>query len=643
VQNLNYRAGRSVLLLVLACTLTTPVPLPAAQLDIYGHLPTLEDIALSPDGSRVAFVKTQGETRLIEAWSLADHKVLGAARVGDQKLRGIRWADNDHLMVTTSAAGAILGISTVLNEWRQLQIWDVKTHRMRPVPQSSPTSGVNMLNVIAGEPMVRQWEGHTSIFVPVITISTAGGPALERIDLDGVEKQVTQGGSATREWLVDSQGKIAADMTYDDMGQRWSIRVSRNGRMQEGVSGKEAVDVPRLVGFDAKGENIVYQQLENKEWVWHVLSLKDGTVGVMPEAEGLRAPITQQQRVIGGVKESGGYVFFDPGMQYRWDNVRKNFEGERTSLVSLDADMLRFVMRVDGPTHGYLYELVDMGTNKIEPLGDIYAGGIKPYEVRHITYEAADGLQIPAFLTLPRGRAEHDLPLVVLPHGGPQVLDTADFDWWSQALADQGYAVLRPNYRGSDLSPKFVEAGYGEWGRKMQTDLSDGVRYLAKQGIIDPKRVCIVGASYGGYAALAGATLDPGVYRCAVSDAGLSDLSLMLTWVEQRGGYGPQRVERYWDRFMGAKSPHDPALDAISPIKHIAAITAPVLLIHGKDDTVVPYRQSEVMLEAMRQANKSVQLVTLNHEDHWLSRGDTRTQMLQATVTFLREHNPPDQ
>jgi dipeptidyl aminopeptidase/acylaminoacyl peptidase len=124
-------------------------------------------------------------------------------------------------------------------------------------------------------------------------------------------------------------------------------------------------------------------------------------------------------------------------------------------------------------------------------------------------------MQIPAYLTLPPGRDPKDLPLIVLPHGGPATRDTADFDWWSQALADQGYAVLRPNYRGSDVNRRSLVAGFSEWGRKMQTDLSDGVRYLAKEGIIDPRRVCIVGASYGGYAALAGVTLDPGVYQCA--------------------------------------------------------------------------------------------------------------------------------
>jgi len=175
----------------------------------------------------------------------------------------------------------------------------------------------------------------------------------------------------------------------------------------------------------------------------------------------------------------------------------------------------------------------------------------------------------------------------------------------------------------------------------MQTDLSDGVSYLAKQGIIDPAKVCIVGASYGGYAALAGVALQPTVYRCAVSVAGISDLARMLNWYT-RGGLEPGRTIRYWDRFFGVSGSSDPVLDTLSPIRHVDAVTAPVLLIHGRDDTVVPYEQSQIMYDALRADHKDVQLVTLVKEDHWLSRSETRMQMLESTVAFLRAHDPPD-
>jgi dipeptidyl aminopeptidase/acylaminoacyl peptidase len=230
----------------------------------------------------------------------------------------------------------------------------------------------------------------------------------------------------------------------------------------------------------------------------------------------------------------------------------------------------------------------------------------------------------------------------VLPHGGPAARDTADFDWWSQALAEQGYAVLRPNYRGSSIDRRFISAGFGEWGRKMQTDLVDGVRYLAQQGIVDPSRVCIVGGSYGGYAALAGVTLDPGVYRCAVAVAGITDLKRFLLWQQQTSQTDWRLATRFWDRFIGVSGQDDPLLDRLSPISHVDAVSVPVLLIHGRDDTVVPFEQSDLMFRALRHAGKDAQFVTLKHEDHWLSRSDTRLQMLESSVAFLRAHNPPN-
>ena len=176
----------------------------------------------------------------------------------------------------------------------------------------------------------------------------------------------------------------------------------------------------------------------------------------------------------------------------------------------------------------------------------------------------------------------------------------------------------------------------------MQSDLSDGVKYLADAGMIDPSRVCIVGASYGGYAALAGMTLDKDVYRCAVSVAGVSDLPEFLA-VERRQG-GRSRFNeglRFWQRFMGVTSDTDPSLAERSPARLASQIEGPVLLIHGRADTVVPFEQSEIMEAAMRQARKDVELVALDGEDHYMTFPATRLRMLTETIDFLEEHNPP--
>ena len=628
----------------------------AIPLEVYGKLPSIEEVALSPDGSRIATVRTIENKRVIAVSSLEDRKLLGLMQVGEEKLRRIEWADNDHLMIRTSKTTVPSGMVGMESEWQQLLVYDVIKHDSLLVPDTTKTRALhaaldtpyNFMNVVTGPVMVRRVDGHTVLFVHGAYVERRVLPALFRVDLDtGGQKLIQTGSAATGQWLVDSTGQIVAEQDYDDESGLWSLRTQHDGKLEIAATRKEPIDYPRLLGFGPRPDTLLLQVIENGEGVWQVFDLKERTFGSpMEEARALGAPIVDPttNRTIGGVyvEDDARYVFFDPVLQNRWMSILHAFGGSHVRFVAASEDFKKIVVRVDGPQYGYRYELVDLDAHKADPVGDIYEGLTEPLEVRRVTYAAADGLEIPAYLTLPRGRALEKLPLVVLPHGGPAVRDTADFDWWSQALADQGYAVLRPNYRGSTISARFLAAGFGEYGRKMQTDLSDGVRFLVKQGVVDPARVCIVGASYGGYAALAGVTLDPGVYRCAVSVAGISDLRRKLQWVNEKHWDSNNMEQRFWDRFLGVTGPDDPVLEQISPIRHIDGVKVPVLLIHGRDDTVVPFEQSDDMYEALRKAKKDVEFVELKNEDHWLSRSETRLQMLRATVAFLRAHNPPD-
>ena len=332
------------------------------------------------------------------------------------------------------------------------------------------------------------------------------------------------------------------------------------------------------------------------------------------------------------------YRFLADADQRQWAAVRRAFPDAVVRIETWSDDRSKLILKVEGKTAGAAYYMLDAATKHADWLAIEYTT-IEPDDIgetRAIEYKAADGLTIPAYLTLPRGAVAKGLPLVVLPHGGPGARDDPGFDWWAQGLASRGYAVLQPQFRGSTgFGEPFHAAGFGEWGRKMQTDLSDGVAHLAADGTIDPKRVCIVGASYGGYAALAGVTLQHGIYRCAASLAGPADLRAMLAYEETRTGGTKNGTMRFWQRFMGATSPSDRMLDAISPLKLAAKVDVPMLLIHGVDDTVVPFAQSKAMAAALTRAGHPATLVTLPGEDHWLSRGVTRTAMLRATVDFL--------
>jgi acetyl esterase/lipase len=618
-----------------------------APIEVYGHLPSLEDLALSPDGTKLVFVKTTGDERNLYIKPLTENKALGAAHVGDVKLRGIAWMDDDNLLFEVSSTSLPpFDFSGPEHEWYQLNTFNVSKQKLAGM--SFEMRDERTFNVISASPMLRDVGGATTLFVPGLYVTNRTLPALFKYDVASrYMRLIAKSGYPRTQWLIDESGAIAGEFIYRDEQKQWELKLGGTGRMRTVASGDAPIDVPSVVGFSAAGESILLRFVENGEPLWKPLFLKDGSWGApLAKGQAFRRPILDRKsgRVIGGVQgiDDSRYIFFDNELQAHWDAVLRAFPGERVDLLSHSDDYSRLLVRVFGAKDGYVYSLFDWYSHQATLLGKVYEGVESVAEMKHITYQAADGLEIPAYLTLPRGRAEANLPLIVLPHGGPWAADTDRFDWWAQALANEGYAVLQPNYRGSTVSDRFVAAGYGEWGRKMQTDLSDGVRYLARQGTIDPKRVCIVGGSYGGYAALAGITLDPGVYRCAVSVAGISDLKRMLYWINENNGQrGDNVVQRYWDRFLGVSSPSDPTLRAISPIEHIAAVTAPVLLIHGRDDTMVPFDQSEVMADALKHAGKSVEFVTLKHEDHWLSRSATRLQMLQATVAFLKANNPP--
>jgi dipeptidyl aminopeptidase/acylaminoacyl peptidase len=614
-------------------------------LEAYGALPTVENIVLSPDGRHIAFVRTEGDQRFVAVVSLETGKPVAGAAAGDMKLRGVEWAGDGHVLIVSSVTRDIPWLTGGKNEWSQLVVLDVAARTMTLVPKRD--AAVPM-NVISGETMVRNVDGRVVLFVPGVHLREYLLPALYRYDVVSGEQELLEaGGRSTRQWFVDDAGNVAGRVEYDDEARRWSVQTREDGEYYVVGEGTSELYEPRILGFGVDGRTmlVAYAGDDDESSTWRLVPLREEDASPeFPEfLRDVSAPLHDlvTHHLIGGTSTSDRthYEFAEASYRARWQSVLETFPDERVRLESASRNFDKVVVRVDGPTTGFEYVLIDLLTAQARPLGPVYDSIKERHETRPLRYTAADGLAIPGYLTLPTGKPPTQLPLVVLVHGGPAARDTADFDWWPQALASQGYAVLQPNFRGSTLGTDFVVAGFGEWGRKMQTDLSDGVRHLAKEGIVDPARVCIVGASYGGYAALAGATLDPGMYRCAVSVAGIGDVERMLEWEKRNSS---ERAQRFWDRFIGVDGPKDPIVQTISPADNAAAANVPVLLIHGKDDTVVPYEQSEAMLRALRRADKSAELVTLKREDHWLSRGETRVQMLQASVAFLRLHNPPD-
>jgi dienelactone hydrolase len=332
--------------------------------------------------------------------------------------------------------------------------------------------------------------------------------------------------------------------------------------------------------------------------------------------------------------------FSDAKVNAHMRGLRKFFE-ESANVYVNDASedgktILLFVEGPRDPPAHYYYQIDQKGIESIGSVRKSLEDVVRP-RASVVSWKARDGKDINGYLTVPGDApaTAGKLPLIVHPHGGPEARDHLSYDPWVQYFVSRGYAVFQPNFRGSDgFGRSFAESGYGEWGRKMQDDITDGVKALAEQGTIDPARMCIVGASYGGYAALAGVSLTPDQYKCAVSIAGISDLDDFIGWRKRNWGSDSDGYT-YWLKAIGDPDRDAQKLREVSPLQLADKIKVPVLLIHGTDDFIVPIAQSRAMKKALDRAGKKTELIELAKEGHTFLMAENEMIALSSIGGFL--------
>lgn len=618
----------------------------AAPLSAYGALPDVENAAISPSGNNVALITTIGDSRLI-LFLGPDMKPMRKMELGDTKVRQLDWIGEDRVLMLTSSTEDLYGFSI-----EKLEVYDA---HIIPATFDGEITTIfdresGLMDAVFGTHGTRYANGRWSAYFGALEVDRDQrqgfryrGPFLYRFDVaEGRSTRIATASAADtrRDWLIGPQGTVESTFDSDVDSGKWSIRNSQGNTI---ASGKHSGGQASLVGLGYGGASLIYSEGDDDNLInWFEVPLSGGEPKpFLHDVEIDRLYFDEiTGNLIGYLTSNGAHVFADSNHQAAVDRVRRTFAKYDLEIADWSTDFKRILLRTSGNNDSgtwYLFDREKMQASaiaferrKIEPH---MVGPISTFE-----YVAADGLKMDGILTLPPGREAKDLPLVMLPHGGPYAHDEAEFNWWAQAFASRGYAVLQPNFRGStNRDQAFRLAGSGEWGRKMQSDISDGMAALADAGIIDPDRTCIAGASYGGYAALAGVTLQQGLYRCAVAVAPVSDLdALFEQGYEDRGRW---RVTK--SRFLDMLGPKD-RWDEVSPLRQAGNADAPIMLIHGRDDTVVPYSHSRLMADKLKDHGKPHEFLQLEGEDHWLSQSETRQKMLSAAVGFVEKHNPPD-
>jgi len=329
------------------------------------------------------------------------------------------------------------------------------------------------------------------------------------------------------------------------------------------------------------------------------------------------------------------YDWVDKAMDDRFDALGAALGTPRNVYpYDVSSDLKQMVLKTTAPTDPGAFHYYDFDRKALRRIGDqrpwLTSDRLAPVSV--LSVRSRDGVDIPAYLTTPLAAGPR--PLVVMPHGGPELRDSLDWDFFAQALAAQGWLVLQPNFRGSgSYGRSFVAAGEGHWGDRMQDDIDDCVQHVLDSGRVDKSRVAIFGGSYGGYASLMGAVRKPDLYRCAVSIAGISDLEAFLAYYREDGDDSPSY--KVWRTRIGDPRTQRAAIRAVSPVNRVAEIRSPVLLIHGLEDGIVEPRQSKLMANALRKADKAVEHIELKGVNHRSWDDDTYRTIMSKGIAFI--------
>jgi dipeptidyl aminopeptidase/acylaminoacyl peptidase len=478
-------------------------------------------------------------------------------------------------------------------------------------------------------------------------------PALHdvyRVDIESGERElVIENDQNIASWVVGLEGKVRLAVRQTEDGGTETLRVT-DGEVGETLytcSWRESCGPNR---FHADNERVWFQSNKGEDNDLVGLYLMDAETGEMEFVE--RDPE--------GKVDFGGAVFSNATDEllatvYTGDEQRiyPKTEKAETALAFLREELPRGELSFRPQTSDDSLVLVGLSRD-VDP-GTTYLFNWDAMEVTElyrsrpelpvehmaemqpIRYEARDGLEIPAYLTTPKGAGDEKLALVALIHGGPWARDSWGYDALAQFLANRGYAVLQPNFRGSTGYGKaFLNAGNNEWGDAMQDDITDGVQHLVEQGLVDPERVCIMGGSYGGYATLAGMTFTPDLYACGVDIVGPSNLITLLNSIPPY--WGP--IRRIFLQRMGDPGTEEgrERLERQSPLNHVDKIAEPLLVIQGANDPRVKQAESDQIVVAMREAGLPVEYIVAPDEGHGFRGRDNRLAMFARTEDFLATH-----
>jgi len=635
-----YRVWGLVLLLFLDASVAYAAPPPISA---FARLEQLNNVTLSPDGKYLAFIsQSQGRhvamTMDLSAAGNAPKLVLTADKDGNFDMSRCQWAKNTRLICRYVAPAVEMGIT-----YRTTRLVAVNADgsEIKVLLQNSPiVSGAQIqdgvLDRLPNSADSVLIEARENYLQPGAAVRS--NPAVWELNIyNGRMKKILRPRDSIMSYISDGQGSVRLGTGLVDKSIVYSARLEGSSEWRQlakvGVFDPLRAMLPvhiipgtnKAYAIGPSGDRAALWMIDLEDKLSPTLIFEHPVADVVD-------PITDSDGNLLGV-----YYETDHPFVYYTDNKLANIIDATKKLLpdtfnyvaSHSHDKKKFVIAAYSDRDAGTYYLFDATSGQLSRLGKSYPelDAEQLPRMRAIEYTAADGTKIPGYLTTPIGVRAEKLPLIVMPHGGPIARDSWRFDFLRLFLVSRGYAVLQMNFRGSGgYGFQWQIAAHQDWGGLTYADIADGTRWAIAQGIADPKRTCIVGWSFGGYAAMLGAERNLDLFKCSVSIAGVSDLStLVRNQLNFEGG------NLAWDQIgtdLGK-------IKENSPVRHADNVGMPMLLLHGTRDAQAPYEQSEGMAAALKKAKKQFKFVTIENADHSLWRESERTTLLTELEQFL--------
>jgi len=594
--------------LAVFATIAPAQPLPVEQ---FFQRPVYSQLKLSPDGKLVAAIVRGAKRDTLAVLEIDTRRGRPITNFVDADVLSFRWVDNQRLVFYVGDAHEAAGNTEYYGTYRvnsdgsdltRVTWSDLKAAREDP----------RLARALLGCPGVEALRAVTRCI-----LDAHGVARVARSAEDGRERiSYRRGPDAPWEILEDAEeGKLSFWPLDMDANDALYVRAYEPGSDKLAIYrydvAKRRIGQRMARHLDANMDGVVID--ESGHLLGYSYSGQHASVVWVDEQ------IARVQRMV------------DRALPETSNAVNLASENPKRALISAHSDV--------APPTFYLFDTEKLTLEKFASSRP----WIRPSEMskrRFVTYKARDGLEIPAFLTLPKGSAGKNLPLVVEIHGGPWIAkQTDEFNPHAQFFASRGYAVLQPDFRGTlDYGKRHYEASFGQWGLAMQDDITDGVEWLIGQGIVDKNRVCLLGASYGGYATLWGLMKTPDLYRCGVAHAAVTDIGAMFSF--NRWDWGRSL---WMDRDEARRRIGDPSRDAekfrsVSPVEHAAQLKAALLLVYGGVDQRVPLKQGNALRSALDRYGKTYEWIVYDDEGHGLNDDKNRFDFWQRVDVFLKKN-----